>query len=176
MNPRIAKLKTYKGIPIVFFATIDKKGIPDFKVTDEEKRMRCGKEHLCWICGEPLTMPICFIGGPHSVAQGTFTDGPMHAECAADSMEMCPWLLGRMDYAPPESFKMDRHNRPVRFVTGAARPEMVKSPDRVAIYKCLGFDILILPLQGGRCAWFFKAFTALSVDFRDRIAPTAKTA
>lgn len=178
MNPRIAKLPTYKNIPIVFFASIDKHGIPDFKITDEEKRMRCAKEKLCWICGELLTPPwICFVGGPASCKSGIFSDGPLHDECARDSMELCPWLLGRMDYAPTASFRTDRHEKEIRFTGDVLKAEGMdvgepgrqhKAPDRIGIYRTFGYEIVLLKIREDFGSWFFKAFAG-NIEWRDRL-------
>jgi hypothetical protein len=166
MNPRIAKLPTYKGIPIVFFASIDKNGVPDFKITDEDKRRRCATECLCWICGDSLTQPICFIGGPRGCEAGLFTDGPMHENCAYDAMEMCPWLCGRMDYA--QHFNLDRHAKPVTLATTGRTHQ---APDKVGIYFCYGFDVVDIPpmpQRGFLGCWLFKAYRPTRLIWRDR--------
>ncbi len=165
MNQRIEKLPKWKGFPIPFFVTYTKDGIPDFKVINEDNRVRCAKEKLCWICGEPLDPNvICFVSGPVSISQGCFTDGPMHEECARDSMELCPFLHGDMGYAT--DFRLDRHEKKIEFQF----PQRINvPPEYMGLYKTTGFDPLIVrrPSDGWAC-WLFKAKPAIAIEMFPR--------
>ena len=167
MNERIERLPKYKGFPIPFFATTMKDGTPDFKIIHQENRILCAMERRCWVCGEGLEYWITFVGGPVSTKYRTYNDGPMHPECARDSMEICPFLLGQMDYA--DNFRPDLHEDPQRinFVTGYdRRPEQKKNPpERLALLLCRGFKILNKPEIH---TWFFKADNPKSIEWRDR--------
>ncbi len=94
MPKRIANLPRDpdRGYPVPFFvAYID--GKPDFRIADDEKRLRCIKEKLCWICGEKLGHYIGFVIGPMCTINRISTEPPMHRDCANYSVRVCPFLL-----------------------------------------------------------------------------------
>ena len=163
MNPRIEKLPKHKGFPIPYFATRRKDRTPDFKIVDQDRRKVCAVERRCWICGEPLGYWVVFIGGPVSIEHGLFNDGPMHEECAADAMAICPFLVGTMDYAPPESFREDLHDEKIEWAGGPARA--FAPPTRTAIYKTRGFGVAVL-----KNTWLFRAAQAVSIEWKERNA------
>lgn len=89
---RIAELpRDERGYPIPFFAQyVD--GKPDLRIADGRKAVRCDHDLLCWVCGQALLTSVCFIGGPKSAQSGTYSDGPMHRDCAEFSLRVCPHL------------------------------------------------------------------------------------
>lgn len=81
-----------RGYPVPFFvAWID--GKADFRVADDEKRVRCIKERLCWICGERLGRYLAFVVGPMCSINRISAEPPMHRDCAQYSVQACPFLL-----------------------------------------------------------------------------------
>lgn len=117
---RIQKLPTYKGYPIPVSVMISDAGIPDFRVSNENKRLELLYERRCGICGEDLTIPLYFLGGPKSMYSHLFFDPPMHEECARFSFEVCPYLAGRKDYAPLETVQQHHPSDTVHVVPMAA--------------------------------------------------------
>jgi hypothetical protein len=94
MPERIAALPQdpERHYPVPFFvAWID--GKPDFRIADEEKRIRCIKEKLCWICGEKLGRYQVFVIGPMCAINRISAEPPMHRDCAEYSVRVCPFLL-----------------------------------------------------------------------------------
>ncbi len=79
----------------------------EFAVIQTERSLECARRHLCGVCGERLTYWIAFLGGPQSAERGTYSDPPMHEECAEASTVLCPHLARR---APHRSRKIK--NRP----------------------------------------------------------------
>lgn len=88
MPEAIRKLPRERGFPKPFFAS------DDLRLLDREKVRRCHMQNLCFVCGEPLSGMVCFIGGEKTVAGKVFIDGPMHQTCAEFSMKYCPFLNG----------------------------------------------------------------------------------
>jgi len=94
MPERIANLPRDKerGYPVPFFvAEID--GKYDFRIADEQKRIRCVQERLCWICGERLGRYLAFVIGPMCAINRISAEPPMHRDCAEYSVRVCPFLL-----------------------------------------------------------------------------------
>lgn len=164
MNARVAALNTWKGIPIPYFARIRMDNTPDFKVINESKRQLCAIEKRCWICGEFLERMTAFIGGPNCIAHRLFTDGPMHRECAEDALVLCPFMIGKMDYAT--DFQLERHAEPIHFADKTDRQE---PPSRIGLLTSWGFEIALLK-RGGAEFWFFRPCTPdiLPVEWQDR--------
>ena len=149
MNPnitipdRIAKLpKDERGYPVPFFVqwfddfgnpTNWGVGVPDQRVADERKLYECRDKKLCWICGQPLTYWIAFIGGPMSCKNRTFSDGPMHVECAEFSAVACPHL------AHPGAKRRAGGGKELAY-----KPEgLVETPiEKVAVYVTRGYDTM----------------------------------
>lgn len=99
---RVKKLpRDERGYPVPFFVQwFDETGQPtewgigkpDQRIADERKQHICRTKNLCWICGDPLTYWIAFVGGPMSAHNAAFADGPMHVECAEFACMVCPHL------------------------------------------------------------------------------------
>jgi hypothetical protein len=81
----------YRGFAVPFVtAVID--GVPDFRVTDERKRIDCIQNRLCGLCGGLLEGQYCFMGGESCSQTKIFFDPPMHEECAGYAMAVCPYF------------------------------------------------------------------------------------
>jgi hypothetical protein len=126
MPERIKRLPVAaNGYPIPFFVAIVE-GKPDFRVACELKRVRCRRENLCWVCGEPLTWWVGFVGGPLSIKNRHFSDGPMHLECAEFSLRVCPHILN-------SEAKRRNNNLPTRLKHPGGTD---KRPDYYALHVC----------------------------------------
>lgn len=92
MPPRIAKLPRKSIYPVPFFvAKID--GVYDFRIVRPETMQECIEQHLCWICGEKMGKPQCFVVGPMCVVNHTSAEPPSHRECAEFAVQACPFML-----------------------------------------------------------------------------------
>jgi hypothetical protein len=125
--PRIAKLPIdERGYPIPFFVgEID--GKLDFRFMDRKKWVRCIKEKICWVCGEPLGVHLACVIGPMCAITRTTSEPPAHLDCALWSVKGCPFL---------------------------SRPKMVRHEDdltRDAEDNAAGIPILRNP--GSMCLW-----------------------
>jgi hypothetical protein len=94
MPERIANLPRdpERGYPIPFFVA-QVNGKPDFRIADNDKRVRCVQERLCWICGERLGRYLVFVIGPMCAINRISAEPPMHRDCAEYSVRVCPFLL-----------------------------------------------------------------------------------
>jgi hypothetical protein len=165
MNLKVEALPKWKNFPIPYFVTYTKDGIPDFKIINEENRRRCANERLCWICGQKIDYWIVFIGGPIAIKHRLFTDGPMHEECARDALEICPFLVGSMDYAPDSSFRLERFDETVQLRDYTHLQVRQKPPDKIGVYKTRGFKVAVTKEKN---AWFFWAEKPISVVWTKR--------
>lgn len=93
LTARIAKLPVdpERGYPIPFFVSYVG-GKPEFRLADSKKWLRCVKEHLCWVCGEPLGVNKAFVIGPMCSINRISADPPTHLDCAEWSVKGCPFL------------------------------------------------------------------------------------
>lgn len=81
-----------RGYPIPWFVKwID--GVPDFRVLDEAKVLRCLHEKRCQICGGALGRFKAFVGGPLMIQQRVSLEPPMHRDCAEFAIKTCPYML-----------------------------------------------------------------------------------
>lgn len=92
MPPRIAKLPR-KGIYPVPFFVAKVNGVYDFRMVRPETMQQCIEQHLCWICGEKMWKPQCFVVGPMCVVNHTSAEPPSHRECAEFAVLACPFML-----------------------------------------------------------------------------------
>lgn len=92
LTPRIASLPVdERGYPVPFFVSwID--GKPEFRIADGKKLVRCVKERLCWVCGQPLGCFLTFSISPMCAINRTTAEPPEHLECAEWSVKGCPFL------------------------------------------------------------------------------------
>ncbi len=80
-----------RGYPVPFFvAWVD--GQPDHRVIDPKKLVRCVREQLCWICGQPLRWPAVIVNGPMGCVNRVSSEPPSHEACARFSVTACPFL------------------------------------------------------------------------------------
>lgn len=95
MPPRIRALpRDARGYPVPYVVMIDREGTPQFTVNDTGKVAEAAHLYLCGICGQRLGAFKAFVGGPRSAfhPQGRYFDGPVHWECGAYALRVCPYL------------------------------------------------------------------------------------
>jgi len=81
-----------RGYPVPFFVQwID--GKPEFRIMDGDKLVRCVKERLCWVCGQPLFREMVFVAGPMCAVNRLSSEPPSHRECARYAVQACPFLV-----------------------------------------------------------------------------------
>jgi hypothetical protein len=82
-----------RGYPIPFFVATLPNGDREFRAMDNEKMIRCVKEHLCWVCGEKLGKFMVFVIGPMCMINRINAEPPSHRECALYAVKNCPFLV-----------------------------------------------------------------------------------
>jgi hypothetical protein len=112
-----ARPRDARGYPVLYTTPV-KEGVSDFTDLDHNKVMRCGRENLCGICGDPHFVQgqkavYWFIGGPVSAERThVYHDPPMHEDCARFAMTVCPWMIlarYRRDEPQDEAAALDPH-------------------------------------------------------------------
>lgn len=78
--------------PVLWPDEPDGTGTPQLGKVHPTRQLRCHAEGLCGVCGLPLGEPRIYVGG--LVDPQTYTEAPIHAECARYSLQVCPGLLG----------------------------------------------------------------------------------
>lgn len=86
--------RDHRGYPVPHIVYRDEIGKAWFTINDDDKVMHCLKFDLCSICGQKLLRGRWLVGGPLSafLPEGAYFDIPMHHECAAYALRVCPWL------------------------------------------------------------------------------------
>lgn len=106
MPHRLVALPVFRGLPVPWTVYVDDQGVPDFKVSVEERRIECAHDRLCGLCGVRLGYWIWFIGGELTVEHRLLFDPPMHEECARYAQAACPFISAadpRYSEATPRS-------------------------------------------------------------------------
>lgn len=101
---RMRHLPAYKGLPIPYVQFVAADG-PDFKAIDHGRVFEVLTDRLCGVCGQSLAESFAVIGGEKSIASRTFTDPPMHKECAQYAARACPYLNGEKRSYSKADFK-----------------------------------------------------------------------
>lgn len=111
--PKRLKLRPkYRGLPIPFIALIDQNGDPDFRVTDEDKRALVIRNRWCQLCGEPLGKWFFFTGGTEAAKANHYFEPAAHLDCLVYAMQVCPFIVGRIEHANIEKVKKDWADEP----------------------------------------------------------------
>jgi hypothetical protein len=95
----------YRGLPVPYIALIKPDGQPDFRVTDEEKRREVINNRLCQLCREQLGKYIFFVGGTEAAKHNQYFEPATHLECLIYAMQVCPFIVGRVDHMDPEKIQ-----------------------------------------------------------------------
>jgi hypothetical protein len=74
-------------------------GKPDFRVTDERKRLSVIRNHWCQLCGEPLGRWVFFTGGTEAAKDNAYFEPACHLDCLIYAMQVCPFIVGRIEHA-----------------------------------------------------------------------------
>lgn len=70
----------------------------DFRSQHRARAELAITKQLCQVCGRPLHRPNILLGGPDQLRTLTFSEPPLHAECAVYTSYACPMVAGRMDH------------------------------------------------------------------------------
>lgn len=66
----------------------------DFRSQHNSRWLRCWREYLCQMCGNPLTRPMVALCGPNQLRELLFDEPPLHPECAVYASKACPMVAG----------------------------------------------------------------------------------
>lgn len=80
-----------RGYPVPWFvAWVD--GKPEFRISDNQKWLKCVKYAACWVCGERVGKFKTFVIGPMCAVNRTTCEPGCHLDCAIFSATACPFL------------------------------------------------------------------------------------
>ena len=149
---RLQQRPRHRGLPIPYIAFIAQNGEPDFRVIDQDKRMMVATHRMCQLCGHPLGRFMFFVGGPGAAEMNQYFEPPLHLDCLIYAMQVCPFIVGRIDKHAGVDKVQKKH--PDAVVTADETFLDVRQPEWV-IKKALDFQfgmttqdtILFLPRQ-----------------------------
>lgn len=122
---RLKKFPLWRGKYPIFYVVTVHNGEPLFTVLSRAKQVEATNKNLCHICGERMSPPYYFIGGPMCMKYRRFNDGPMHKECAEYAAKACPFLanpLAKYKANPPVSHQNEVFKAFAKDAKGEMRP------------------------------------------------------
>lgn len=87
--------KSATGLPVPYVNATRPDGSPDFTLVDAGRSLTAAHERRCALCAQPLGYWIAFLGGPLSLRDRSFLDGPSHEDCLVAATRLCPFLSRR---------------------------------------------------------------------------------
>lgn len=80
-----------RGLPIPYSTARNADGTGRYEANDVARKIQCGRERLCGLCGLPLGWWLVFLGEDRGVPQAktVFSDAPLHEACAQVSVGLC---------------------------------------------------------------------------------------
>lgn len=114
------------GVPIPIVNTFGFQDY-DFTTINGPRATHLAQRKRCGICGERFEV-AAFLGGPRSAETQAYTDPPMHEECAAAAIKLCPHMARKnMRRATDNHVRKD-----------SITPEnmVLAKPDRWMMYVC----------------------------------------
>jgi len=95
----LAANRMWKGLPVPFIALIKPDGDPDFRVTDESSRLFVIEHRRCQLCAKPLGRWMFFVGGTKAAEANRYFEPAAHLDCTIYAMQVCPFIIGRIEHA-----------------------------------------------------------------------------
>jgi hypothetical protein len=139
----------YHGLPIPYIALIKENGEPDFRVTDEVKRREVMMIGLCQLCGQELGKYFFFMGGPISAENNLYFEPAAHLECVLYAMQVCPFIIGKLEHAEVEKIQADNPEVMVKvddsYTTIKQSDWVIKKARQFSFVSTPGGTILIRP-------------------------------
>lgn len=77
--------------PVPVVNTMDD-GSTDFTVINGDIAYQCAKARECGLCGQKMGRLVAFLGGPSAAEGRTWSDPPMHPDCAEAAVTLCPHI------------------------------------------------------------------------------------
>lgn len=84
-----------RGFPIPHVVLRSEEGTPSFIVNNAEVQIECLQTGRCSVCGHKMEYgDFWMVGGPKSAydPRGAYADLPMHHDCGAFALKVCPYL------------------------------------------------------------------------------------
>jgi len=108
----------WRGLPIPYITMVSVDGTPDFRVTDEQKRMSVIQNVWCQLCGQPLGKWFFFTGGTDAAEANYYFEPAAHLDCLIYAMQVCPFIVGRIEHADIAKVQKDYDTTTGRYASG----------------------------------------------------------
>jgi hypothetical protein len=110
--PKRLKLRPkFRGLPIPYIALIDDQGKPDFRVTDERKRIDIMRRRCCQLCGDSLGKYFFFVGGTEAAKANAYFEPACHLDCLMYAMQVCPFIAGKLEHVDLNKVQADYNDQ-----------------------------------------------------------------
>jgi hypothetical protein len=120
-------------------------GSVDFTTVNGSQVLRCARERLCSLCGQPHDYWLAFLGGLGGFHQRAYTDPPGHIGCMRAALTLCPYLA------------MQRHRRRgVSEITATPGFTDLEKAGPVILAITRGYTTSLLGTPGGVPALLFR--------------------
>ena len=88
---------TRTGLPIPYATARNPDGSGRWDANDVGRKLQCGRDRLCGLCGRPLGWWAVFLTQDHGQLgrRTLFTDAPLHEDCAVLALAECPFIANR---------------------------------------------------------------------------------
>ena len=113
---RLRQRPQHKGLPVPYITMILDDGKPDFRVTDEKKRISVIANGWCQLCGEPLGKAFFFTGGIDAAKANLYFEPASHLDCLTYAMQVCPFIVGRINHADTNKLKSQYDNSGINII------------------------------------------------------------
>lgn len=97
--PKLQHRPRWRGLPVPFVTLIGADGAPDFRASDEARRRESFTAGICQLCGQKLGRYFFFVGGTEAAKAMGYFEPATHLECCIYAMQVCPFILGKMEHA-----------------------------------------------------------------------------
>ena len=132
---RLKQRPQFRGLPIPYIAYIDAEGKPDFRVTDEAKRISVMKNGLCQLCGDLLGKWMFFVGGTEAAKHNQYFEPACHLDCLIYAMQVCPFIAGKLEHVDIEKVQRDHDESLGRYVTADGGGMTIKADETFTTIK-----------------------------------------
>lgn len=134
-------------LPIPYTTARHPDGAGRFSANDVARKLECGRLRRCGICARPMGSEVVFLAQDHGLlTEATvFTDAPVHEDCAAASLGLCPYI------ARP---RVPRRPDPGR--TAHEGFDLAAPKEAWLMLVTASYEITAQPAQGGRVVWAFR--------------------
>ena len=144
-----------RHLPVPYSTARHPDGTGRFAVNDVARKVECGRDRLCGVCGRSIGWWVVFLAedyGTQMIRRQVFTDAPLHETCAEASLEACPFI--RRPRVP-------RHGEPAAAAPWCFDPD--KAKPGWLMHVTHAYELVRQPARGGGVVWAFLPGPAVRI-------------